>query len=306
MEPRAHHVLIGVFTLVVAVAAILFSLWLAKAGQDAETRDYDIVFMEGVRGLSRGSAVQYNGLRVGEVRMLRLDSNDMQRVRARVSIQAAIPIHEDTKARLALAGITGQSVVELSGGTPNSPLLETASGDDLPVIVASPSPLAQLLAGGEALMMQFSKLLDNANSFLSAENSRSLSVSLQRMEVLMEQLAKAGEGVPALVSDLSQASQQATTLLKSTQGLMDKQGTQAMNAIQKSMQDFSRATQSLDTLLRENSAAIGRGAQGLTEIEPTLRELRQALAGFRAITSRLEDNPAGYLLGRDKLQEFTP
>ena len=305
MEPRAHHVLIGVFTLVVAVAAVLFSLWLAKAGQDAETRDYDIVFLEGVRGLSRGSAVQYNGLRVGEVRQLRLDPNDLQRVRAQVSIQASIPIHEDTQARLALAGITGQSVIELSGGTPNSPLLE-ATGDGLPMIVASPSPLAQLMAGGEEMMTQITKLLDNANAFLSAENSKSLSASLQKLETLMGQLSTAGEGVPNLVKELSQASQQATTLLSSTQGLVDRQGTQAMNAIQKSMEDFSRATQSLSKLLEQNSAAIGRGAQGLTEIEPALRELRQVLAGFRAVTSRLEDNPAGYLLGRDKLQEFTP
>ena len=305
MEPRAHHVLIGVFTLVVAVAAVLFSLWLAKAGQDAETRDYDIVFLEGVRGLSRGSAVQYNGLRVGEVRQLRLDPNDLQRVRAQVSIQASIPIHEDTQARLALAGITGQSGIELSGGTPNSPLLE-ATGDGLPMIVASPSPLAQLMAGGEEMMTQITKLLDNANAFLSAENSKSLSASLQKLETLMGQLSTAGEGVPSLVKELSQASQQATTLLSSTQGLVDRQGTQAMNAIQKSMEDFSRATQSLNKLLEQNSAAIGRGAQGLTEIEPALRELRQVLAGFRAVTSRLEDNPAGYLLGRDKLQEFTP
>jgi len=305
MEPRAHHVLIGVFTLLVATAAVLFSLWLAKAGRDAETRDYEIVFLEGVRGLSRGSAVQYNGLRVGEVRSLRLDPDDLQRVRARITIQAAIPIHEDTRARLALAGITGQSVIELSGGTPNSPLLPATDGK-LPVIVASPSPLAQLMAGGEELMSKISSLLDNANHFLSAENSQSISASLQQLEKLMGQLSQAGEGVPELIGKLSAASEQAAALLKSIQGLVDRQGAQAMNAIQKSMDDFSRATQSLDKLVRDNAAAVGRGAQGLTEIEPTLRELRQALAGLRAVTSRLEDNPAGYLLGRDKLQEFTP
>ncbi|HRL21796.1 MlaD family protein [Alcaligenes sp. SDU_A2] len=305
MEPRAHHVLIGVFTLLVATAAVLFSLWLSKAGRDAETRDYEVVFLEGVRGLSRGSAVQYNGLRVGEVRSLRLDPKDLQRVRALITIQAAIPIHQDTHARLALAGITGQSVIELGGGTPSSPLLQ-ASDDGLPVIVASPSPLAQLMAGGEELMSRISDLLENANHFLSAENSKSISASLGQLEKLMGQLSTASEDVPGLIRELSAASQQATALLQSTQGLIDKQGAQAMNAIQSSMQDFSKATQNLDKLLRDNAAAIGRGAQGLTEIEPTLRELRQALAGLRAVTTRLNDNPAGYLLGREQLQEFTP
>ena len=30
MEPRAHHVLIGSFTILAAAAALLFALWLGK------------------------------------------------------------------------------------------------------------------------------------------------------------------------------------------------------------------------------------------------------------------------------------
>ena len=39
MEPRAHHILIGVFTLLIATGAVLFALWLAKTGNDNKTKD---------------------------------------------------------------------------------------------------------------------------------------------------------------------------------------------------------------------------------------------------------------------------
>ena len=59
MEPRAHHVLIGFFTVMAVTAALLFTLWLSKAPGDAVQRYYTVVFNEAVRGLSIGSAVQY-------------------------------------------------------------------------------------------------------------------------------------------------------------------------------------------------------------------------------------------------------
>lgn len=72
METRAHHVLIGLFTLIIFTAVLLFSLWLTKSGTDRQFKQYDIVFNEAVSGLSQGSTVNYSGIRVGEVTMLRL------------------------------------------------------------------------------------------------------------------------------------------------------------------------------------------------------------------------------------------
>ncbi|MBK5519185.1 MCE family protein, partial [Pseudomonas sp. TH10] len=48
METRAHHVLIGLFTVIVVAAALLFGLWLAKSSVDTEFKDYEIVFNEAV------------------------------------------------------------------------------------------------------------------------------------------------------------------------------------------------------------------------------------------------------------------
>src|SRR3546814_561074 len=119
MEPRAHHVLIGAFTVLVAALAVLFSLWLSKANQSIGDRSYVVVFNEAVRGLTIGSAVQYNGIKVGEVFNLSLDSSDPSVVKAHIKVQDGILIKQDARARLVLTGLTGASVIGLSGGSPD-------------------------------------------------------------------------------------------------------------------------------------------------------------------------------------------
>lgn len=143
METRAHHVLIGLFTVLVVAGALLFGLWLAKSSVDSEFKDYEVVFNEAVSGLSKGSAVQYSGIKVGDVVSLRLDPKDPRRVLARIRLGGETPIKEDTQAKLALTGITGTSIIQLSGGTPQSPELRGKDGN-LPEIVASPSPISQI------------------------------------------------------------------------------------------------------------------------------------------------------------------
>lgn len=88
METRAHHVLIGLVTVLVVTGAMLFGLWLAKSSVDDAFKDYEVVFNEAVSGLSPGSTVQYNGIKVGDVSTLRLDPKDPRRVLARVRLSA--------------------------------------------------------------------------------------------------------------------------------------------------------------------------------------------------------------------------
>ncbi len=121
METRAHHVLIGLFTVIVVAGALLFGLWLAKSNVDSEFKYYEVVFNEAVSGLSRGSSVEYSGIKVGDVVNLRLDPNDPRRVLARVRLSGETPVKQDTQAKLALTGITGTSIIQLSGGTPPEP-----------------------------------------------------------------------------------------------------------------------------------------------------------------------------------------
>ncbi len=239
MEPRAHHVLIGLFTVIVAGAALLFALWLGKSYQHVDLQNYTVIFNETVRGLSKGSAVQYSGIKVGDVTDLSLVPQDPRRVRARIRVDNTVPIREDTRARLVLTGITGTVVIELSDGTPDSPPL-VAKGKQDPVIVATPSALTQLLANSDNLTTNITELVMNAKAILSADTARHLNKTLESLEQVADAMAGQKDDVSALLQSLTTASkqatialQQATHLMQNTNALVTNQGTRALDSAQR-------------------------------------------------------------------------
>src|SRR5208282_5509431 len=99
METRANFVLIGAFTLAVIAGGFLFVLWVSGLTRISEEKTYEVIFTGSVSGLSRGSAVLFNGLRVGEVTQIDIVVADPGRVRVLTNVAGRVPIRKDTKAR---------------------------------------------------------------------------------------------------------------------------------------------------------------------------------------------------------------
>jgi phospholipid/cholesterol/gamma-HCH transport system substrate-binding protein len=293
-------------------AALLFGLWLAKSSVDTEFKDYEVVFNEAVSGLSKGSAVQYSGIKVGDVVTLRLDPKDPRRVLARIRLGGDTPIKEDTRAILALTGITGTSIIQLSGGTPQSPNLKGKDGN-LPVIIASPSPIARLLNDSGDLMAGVNTLMHNANLMFSTDNVERISKTLEHLEQTtgtiadqrgdirqaMQQLASVGKQAGAML-------EQTSALMRNANGLLNDQGKQMFGSAEQAMKSLEQSSATINQLLTTNQDSLNSGMQGLNGLAPAVRELRETLTSLRAISQRLEANPSGYLLGNDKNKEFTP
>ena len=312
METRAHHVLIGLFTVIAVGGALLFALWLGKSSMDREYSYYDVGFNQAVSGLSSGSSVEYSGIKVGDVTQLWLEPNDPRKVRARIRVYGGTPIKEDTRARLALANITGSMVIQLHGGTPESPALP-GPADEPPLIVADPSPLNALLENGEDLLTNINNLLLGANQMFSEENTMRIGQTLAHLEqatgVLAEQRGDLGKAITQFAQLGEQANAvlaQISDLTRNANGLLDDQGRDLLQSARQSMTALERSTTRLDDLLADNQGALTNGMQGFNELGPAINELRSTLGALPRVTQRLEDNPSGFLLGRDKIEEFTP
>ncbi|WP_433768279.1 MlaD family protein [Pseudomonas putida] len=312
METRAHHVLIGLFTVIVVAGALLFGLWLAKSSVDTEFKDYEVVFNEAVSGLSNGSSVQYSGIKVGDVVSLRLDPEDPRRVLARIRLAGDTPVKEDTQAKLALTGVTGTSIIQLSGGTPESPALKGKDGK-LPVIVAKPSPIARLINDSNDLLSGVNSLMQNANQMFSEQNIEHISKILEHLDVTTGTIADQREDIRQAMQQLGSIGKQAgsmleqtTALMRNANGLLNEHGKDMLGNAEQAMKSLEQSSATINKLITANQDSLNSGMQGLNGLAPAVRELRETLTSLRTITRRLEADPSGYLLGSDKHKEFTP
>lgn len=306
MEPRAHHVMIGLFTVIVVAAGLIFALWLGKYGKNTAMSSYVIVFNEPVRGLAAGSAVQFNGIKVGEVVDLSLDPADVRHVRALISIQAAIPIKVDTRARLVITGITGVSVISLSSGQTDSTPLVKKEGQRYPELVAVPSPISQFMQNGDTLLASMTELLHNANLLLSGDNAARVSRTLENLESVTALFAEKRVDLGQLIASMATASQSLNDTLHAVNRLVTNEGQASLQSARHALASVDKAATGVARLVSENQGAVSAGVQGLGELGPTLQELRMTLAALRSTLLKLNDNPTGYLLGSESLKEVAP
>ncbi|HEX5841605.1 MAG TPA: MlaD family protein [Pseudomonas sp.] len=305
MEPRAHHVLIGLFTVLLVSAALGFALWLSKSSSDKEFNDYDVIFNEAVSGLSQGSAVQYSGIKVGDVISLGLDPDDPRKVRAQIRVVANTPIKQDTRARLSITGITGAALIQLHGGSPQSPLLQ-GEGKQRAEIIADPSPLSRLMANGEDLVISVTRLLNRANQLFSEENAGRIGRTLEHIEQTSAGLAEQRDELRMALQQISSASQETAALMRNANQLLGGPGQEAFANTNRLLNSLERSSSTIERLLTDNREALAGGMQGFGEIGPSLIELRETLSALRSFSRRLEEDPAGYLLRSDSIKEFKP
>src|SRR3972149_9580966 len=107
METRARYALIGLFMLAVIAAGFGFVYWLENKGGFAQREVYQIKFQGSVSGLLIGSAVLFNGIRVGEVTGLGLNADAPQEVIATIAVVNGTPIRADTQVSIETQGLTG-------------------------------------------------------------------------------------------------------------------------------------------------------------------------------------------------------
>jgi phospholipid/cholesterol/gamma-HCH transport system substrate-binding protein len=306
METKAHHVLIGAFTVVVVVLAVLFALWLGKSSLSKQHHYYDIVFTEAVTGLSTGSPVQYNGIQVGQVSQLKLDPRDPRKVLARIQIAADTPIKVDTRAKLGLLGLTGVAFVQLTGGAPDSPTLMPTPENPVPVIKSESSALTKLLASGSDVVTNLNGILDRLGKIVSQQNVDRISHTLENIDQTTTTLAAEREDLRQLIQQASEASVQLNQTLAGANKLVHGPALATLQHAQVAMASLQQTTKTLNDLLADNKDSLQSGLRGVDQIGPTLRQLRATLHDVQQVTNQLQANPAAYLLGRDHPAEFTP
>ncbi len=116
--------MIGGFVLGVLAFAFIFIFWISNFAGGG-TR-YLIVFENSVAGLTSGSSVAFNGIKIGEVQSFALDPDDGRKVQVLISVSDGTPVRENSRASIQSLGLTGGSGIQITPGTPE---LALAGGD---------------------------------------------------------------------------------------------------------------------------------------------------------------------------------
>lgn len=319
METRAHHVLIGAFTLGSVLLVLLFILWLGRLHSASEFDEYDVIFSEAVTGLSVGGTVTFNGIQVGEVRSLSLDVDDPRRVLARIRVSGGAPINADTAATLTIVGLTGLAIIDLAGGEPGSPPLETPEGAEVPQLVADQSALAALMSGGKDILTRFNETMERVNTLLGEENLESIAQSLKNVEEATGALADQDAGIAQLLASGDSAVITLKAALEEVEGLANRAQSvvgrvddsveenfdTSMRDFRQSMAELRKTTIELNALLQRNGPAIDQFAtEGLIPVAESAQELAKTLRSLRTLVEALEARPADFLLQRDQPREY--
>ena len=313
METRAHHILIGLFTVLTAAAALLFALWMSYAAGQRDYQPYRILFERSVNGLSVGSKVQYNGIEVGDVTELSLNPDDPRQVITLIRVYEDTPIKVDTRAKLAFASITGSMSVQLYGGTPESQRLLAQSSDDTPFIQADPSPIATLFDEGEEMVENLNAILQSVNELFDDNNREQAGNILTNIAQITEMIASQQSALDENMALFGDVSRQASTTLESIESLsleanrlLSQEGQQVMRSAESASRDVASAAQRIEQLVNDNAGAVESTLQSTRDIAPALAALRSTLATLDRITRELEESPTDFFLGRDQVEEFRP
>ena len=307
METRANYVLIGGFTILASVCLLLFALWAVKFSSDRNWRQYEVIFTEPVTGLTEGGGVQYNGISVGTVDNLSLAPDDARKVIALLKVKADTPVKVDTRAKLSQQGITGVPFIQLTGGGPESARLEPDSSGEIPIIRTEPSALQNIADTANRLVARMDKLI-------SDENIAKITATIDHLEKTTGSISAQREDIAALIVNARNATETLQTTLATANQSLNKIDRDVVDQLPALMAKLDTTVGKLDSvagnanaLISENRPAIQSFANdGLSQLGPTLADLRSLMRDLRRVTDRLDGGPARYILGRDAPKEFEP
>ncbi|MBS0384434.1 MAG: MCE family protein [Proteobacteria bacterium] len=274
METKANYILIGAATVIGVVLMLLFAMWMANSEFSRGYNEYDIVFADPVRGLAVGGEVRFNGIKVGEVRSLRIDPDNTNRVIARIRVSSDVPVREDSDARLEPIGLTGVTLVQLSAGSPGAPLLQRGFGGPPPHIQGHGSQIDIILARSEDIVLRASEAMAAVRDLLTDENIARVSHIIANLETVSHQLADE-RGV------ITQSGHAAASMTRAADNVA---------ALAAQTQHDLADLQDIMRNLRVASASVS--SETLPQIDRAAEQIARASAAIDDVARNMRDNPS--------------
>ncbi|MFP5517079.1 MAG: MlaD family protein [Alphaproteobacteria bacterium] len=308
METRASYILVGSFVLALVAGLLVFTAWIAKVQLDETRETYRIYFTGSVTGLQQGSPVRYRGVPVGTVSDIRLDPDNVTRVRVTAQVQNGTPVMADSIASLEVQGITGGAYVQISGGTVEGKRLTATDADGVLTIPSRPSSLTAVVDSAPQLVSRSLEVITRLGELLNGENQKAIGEILANARTLSAELARAGSGLEETMTQARQTlngfqavgPQLDSTLAQARETLatVDGSARQLTGETRELMRSLKRTSDTLNGLMAENREPVRDfTATGLYDLTLLISQLRDLSGQLSRVITRIENDPSNFLFG---------
>ncbi|HXD44738.1 MAG TPA: MlaD family protein [Pseudolabrys sp.] len=294
METRANYVLIGLFTLAVIASAFGFVFWFQGGGARADRGYYRIAFDGSVNGLRTGSAVMFNGIRVGEVTGLALNPKQGQQVMVTVAVDKAVAIRPDTDIGLEFQGLTGIASLSLKGGS-GAPVAPGTKAEPH-VLEAPASASTDVTQSARDVMRRLDQLI--------AENQKALRSAIANIDKFSAALANSTDKIDSTLANVDKFSgvlaNNAERFDHIAQGLEDLTGGKdgkggELNATVKSVHSL---IENVDKRTADIATGVNRmTSAGTKQIEVMSSSFQRTLSTADRVLTNLDKNPSRLIWG---------
>lgn len=287
---RAERIKIGAFMLLCGVMICVFLGYVLSRFLNKEYDNYYTVFSESVIGLYNDAQVKLNGIDVGNVTGIEIDSANLNQVIVRFRVNKGTPIKIGTRAGMTHGiSLTGEKQIVLSGGRFDEP--DVQEGGFVP---AEKTAFDAIANKATDIIGHVDSLMTNLNRVFSEENASSISNSLKNFESATSNLNRLTQNLNKPIDNISNAAssmknvlaeiEEAKIAAKAGENMdvlkekLEAIDTKAMNEnLTQAMESINQLTQRLDQVVYKNQDQVGEAVVELNAVLENLEEFSQKI-----------------------------
>ena len=279
MEYRSNEIKAGLF--VIASLIIFIGFLVIIAGLDAwsDKKIYRARFQY-VGGIERGSVIRYAGLEVGKVKDIILPADNDPRVELLLEVDNNTRVREDSYAYLTTIGIMGAFYIEITPGTPDSPVIPTGAL----ITTKDVKAFAQMSGTMGEATEEMTELITRVNDLLNIENRKHISSMIANFDDMSESNSKnieiAFENVNRMTTHLDSMIYNLNNLVNENQSVISKSVVSMDKVLEQSSMLLAKLSDSMDEFDRsmlKHSSSFDEIVGNLTTVSRNLGEFSQRL-----------------------------
>ena len=300
---RSERIKIGAFMLLCGVMICVFLGYVLSRFLNKEFDNYYTVFSESVIGLYKDAQVKLNGIDVGNVTGIEIDSSNLNQVVVRFRVNKGTPIKIGTRAGMTHGiSLTGEKQIVLSGGRFDEP--DVQEGGFVP---AEKTAFDEMANKATDIIGHIDSLLTNINKIFSSENadnissaiknfegaSRNLNNMTQNLNKPINNISNAAASMKNVLAEIEEAKIAAKTsenmdLVKEKIAAID---TKSMNEnITQTLESINQLSKRLDQMVYKNQ----------DQVDDAVVELNAVLENLEEFSQKIKNNPSVLIHAENK------